>query len=219
MKKPIFLSTRLSTASLAAITAALLSLSAQAETKIGLVDLKKVFDGYWKTKQADAQLKDRAAELDKNRKGMVDDHQKASDEYKKLIESANDQAISSDERDKRKSAAEKKLLEIKEIEQTINLFDRNSRDILGTQQRHWRDKILDEIKELVTTKAKAGGYSAVFDTAAETPNQTPVLLFNNGQNDLTEEILTQLNLTAPAPGVISSDNKEKTTDEKKDDKK
>jgi outer membrane protein len=200
----------------AALTLLVVPLASSAEVKIGLIDLKKVFDGFWKTKQADAQLKDRAADLDKARKGMVDDFQKASDEYKKLIEGANDQAISSEERDKRKSAAEKKLLEIKEIEQSITLFDRNSRENLATQQRRMRDKILEEIKELINTKARSGGFSLIFDTAAETPNQTPVLLFHNGQNDLTDEILTQLNSTAPAGALTSpTENKAAPAEEKK----
>jgi len=192
-----------------------------AEVKIGLVDLKKIFEGYWKTKQADAQLKDRAADLDKARKSLVEDFQKASEEYKKLIEGANDQAISGEERDKRKSAAEKKLMEIKEIEQTIKLFDQNSRENLSTQQRRMRDKILDEIKELISSKGKSGGYSVVVDIAAETPNQTPIIIFNNGENDLTAEVLTQLNATAPT-GVLTpteTKDKEKTAEEKKNDKK
>lgn len=203
----------------AALSLLVVPLSSRAEVKIGLIDLKKVFDGFWKTKQADAQLKDRAADLDKARKGMVDDFQKASDEYKKLIEGANDQAISSEERDKRKGAAEKKLLEIKEIEQSITLFDRNSRENLATQQRRMRDKILDEIKELIATKARNGGFSLIVDTAAETPNQTPVLLFHNAQNDLTEEILTQLNSTAPTGALTGSDTKDKPADGQGEEKK
>jgi len=191
-------------------------LSTRAEVKIGSIDLKKVFDGYWKTKQADALLKESAADLDKARKGMVEDFQKASDEYKRLIEGANDQAISGEERDKRKGAAEKKLLEIKEIEQSITLFDRNSRDNLATRQRRMRDKILDEIKELIASKARTGGFSMIIDTAAETPNQTPVLLFTNGQNDLTEEVLTQLNSTAPTGALTPPEEKagETKADEK-----
>jgi len=201
----------------AAVLGVLLApLSTRAEVKIGSIDLKKVFDGYWKTKQADALLKESAADLDKARKGMVEDFQKASDEYKRLIEGANDQAISGEERDKRKGAAEKKLLEIKEIEQSITLFDRNSRDNLATRQRRMRDKILDEIKELIASKARTGGFSMIIDTAAETPNQTPVLLFTNGQNDLTEEVLTQLNSTAPTGALTPPEEKagETKADEK-----
>ena len=92
---------------------------AQAAPKIAIIDLKKVFDGYYKTKQADTQLKERAAESEKVLKGMIEDYQKANEDYRKLIDGANDQAVSADERDKRKKNAETKLLEIQEIEKSV----------------------------------------------------------------------------------------------------
>src|SRR5436190_14967089 len=99
----------------------------QSETnKIGIIDMQRVWDKYYKTKQAQAQVDDQTAEFEKKRKGMMEDYQKANREYKKLIESAQDQAVSSDERERRKSAAEKKLLEIKEIEQDANLYQRTT---------------------------------------------------------------------------------------------
>ena len=82
------------------------SAAAQAQPKIATVDLRKIFEGYYKTKQADAQLRERGADAEKQYKGMLDDYQKANEDYKKLVESANDQAVSSEERDKRKKSAE-----------------------------------------------------------------------------------------------------------------
>ena len=86
------------------LTCALPSLAADkpaaAPGGLAVVDLKKVFDGYWKTKQADLNLKERASELDKKRKDMLDDLKKSGDEYKKLVESASDSAVSVEERDK-----------------------------------------------------------------------------------------------------------------------
>src|SRR5437879_12146467 len=111
---------------LALLAASLLTATAQAETKIAVIDLKRVFDNYWKKKQAQALVDDQKVDFDKKFKGMLDDYQKANEEYKKLIDSSTDQAVSTEERDKRKSAAEKKLLEIKEIEQTTDLFRKNS---------------------------------------------------------------------------------------------
>jgi outer membrane protein len=176
---------------------ALLSSSAFAQNKVATVDLKKCFDNYWKTKQADANLKERAAEMDKTRKGMVDDFQKANDEYKKLLDGANDQAVSAAERDKRKQAAESKLIEIRQLQQNIEAFDRQARTTLAESQRRLRDNLLKEIRELVSAKAKARGFALVLDTAAETRNETPVLLFTSGENDLTEEVVKELNAGAP----------------------
>src|SRR5437868_3400835 len=70
--------------------------AAQAQPKIATVDLRKIFEGYYKTKQADAQLRERGVDAEKQYKGMLDDYQKANEDYKKLVESANDQAVASE---------------------------------------------------------------------------------------------------------------------------
>src|SRR5882762_5285307 len=153
----------LSKALLALLAASCLTATAQAQTKIAVIDLKRVFDNYWMKKQAQTLIDDQKVDFDKKFKGMLDDYQKANDEYKKLIDSSTDQAVSTEERDKRKSAAEKKLLEIKEIEQSVSAFDRTSRSTLSEQQRRLRENILREIRELIDTKAKTRGYSLVLD--------------------------------------------------------
>ncbi len=170
---------------------------------IAVVDLKKVFDGYWKTKQADLVLKQEAGELDKRRKDMVTDGQKAQDEYKKLLESTTDSAVSVEERDKRKKSAEGKLRELQIIEESIGQFDRSARAQLGEKQRNMRDKIVVEIREVLNKKARAAGYAAVLDSAAESAVGTPIVLFNAGLADLTEEIIAQLNSTAPAGALVT----------------
>jgi outer membrane protein len=186
-----------------------LAVPAQAQQKIGYVDLKKLFDGYWKTKQADANLKDQAGGFDKQKKVMLDDYQKAQDEYKKLLDSANDQAVSTEEREKRKKTAEAKVLELREIEQSIGVFDRTARTTLAEKQKTERDKILDEIKAIVNSMARKGGYTLVLNVAAEDLNNTSVILYTDGKDDLTEEILKQLNATAPLALPSPADGKKK----------
>jgi outer membrane protein len=186
-----------------------------AQGRIATIDLRKVFDSYWKTKEADASLKDRAADMDKQYKDLTDDWKKARDEYQKLQTAASDQAVAADEREKRKKTAELKLLEIRESEQTIDSFRRQAAATLDEQKRRMRDKILGEIRTAVNAKAKAASYSMVIDVAAESANATPVLLYNTGDNDITDDILSQLNATAPATSPKSSiDRKEKDADKK-----
>jgi outer membrane protein len=142
------------------------------EVKIGLIDLKKVFDDYYKTKLADASIKDEAAGLDKDRKAMTDEYQKAVEDYKKSVEEANNQAISLEEREKRKKEAEGRLIKVNDLEQSIKQFDRTARGNLEEKQRLARDKILTEIRTVVNEKAKVAGYTLVFDSAAEALSRT-----------------------------------------------
>ena len=191
----------------------------QAETnRIGIIDMQRVFDKYYKTKQAQAQVDDQTADFEKRKKGMLDDYQKANRDYKKLIDSAQDQAVSVEERDRRKSAAEKKLLEIKEIEQDANLYQQTINEQLKMQARRMTETILRDIRELVEAKGKAGGYTLVIDVAAKSAVGTPIVLYTNGQNDMTQEVLSQLNSTAPA-GLVKPDEGKDQTEDKKDEKK
>ena len=183
---------------LAAVLAGVLTGSAWAQSRIATVDLRKLFDGYWKTKQADAALKERAADLDKEYKGLREDYQKSKEEYQKLLAGANDQAVAAEERDKRKQAAEAKLKNIKESEEAVVQFERQARTTLDEQKRRMRDNIVNEIRTVVNAKAKSAGFALVVDTTAESNNGTPVVMFTSGENNMTEDVLSQLNAGAPA---------------------
>ena len=191
---------------LTALLSASFALPCLAQSRVATVDVKRLFDGYWRTKQAAANLKEQAADMDKERKGFVDDYTKARQDYQKLLDSATDTLISAEERDKRKAAAEKKLLEIKELEQTVQQYDRQATSTMQEKNRRMRDNILRDIREVVNSKAKAGGYALVVDTAAESVNNTPVVLYSAGDSDLTDAVLTQLNSTAP-PDLPKTDAK------------
>jgi outer membrane protein len=186
--------------------------------KIAVIDLQKVFDGFWRTKQADAQIKDRAAEFEGLGNKMLDDYKKVNDERTKLIDSSNDPAISGDEKDKRKKDVEKKEKEIIDLQNSIQTFRKNSQQSLIDSRTRLRDSILREIRGVIEEKAKAASFSLVIDTAAQSANQTPVIMYNtiSGDSDLTEAVLKQLNANAPPEGTKSPDAKD---DGKKDDKK
>ncbi|MEW6304730.1 MAG: OmpH family outer membrane protein [Verrucomicrobiota bacterium] len=181
--------------------------SVQAQTKVGIVDMKKVFDGYWKTQLADANLKDMANEAQKRLKDMVEDGRKLQEEYKKLLESSNDQAVSVEEREKRKKSAEGKLIEMRELENQVQQYDRSARARIMDKESLDREKIVKEIVDAVNAKAKAGGYNLVVDIAAESVNRTPIVLYNDGSNDLTQEVLSHINVNAPADLPKAKDDK------------
>jgi outer membrane protein len=188
------------------------STTAQAQPKIATVDLRKIFEGYYKTKQADAQLRERGADAEKQYKTMLEEYQKANEDYKKLVESANDQAVSSEEREKRKKAAENKILELNEIEKTLTQFKREKQATFDEQKRRMRDQIVREIREQINNRARAGNFTLVLDSSAESINQAPFILFSAGQNDLTDEILAQMNIGAPAGALDTPSSDPKAAD-------
>jgi len=194
-----------------------LSGSALAQTKIATVDLRKLFDGYWKTKQAQADIKEQQTQLDKDDKSMKDDFQKASDEYQQLVARANDQAISTDERARRQQAAADKLKQLQESKAQIGSYENTANANLHDQLQRTRDKVLADIQEHISAAAKAGGYSLVLDTDAKSATATAIVLYHGAENDLTDVVLKQLNagspidttapaMTTPAPSLLDTNS-------------
>jgi outer membrane protein len=173
------------------------SVWAQTQGRTGTIDLSKVFDNYWKKKQAEGVLKDRAADMEKDFKVMVADFEKGKVEYEKALAAVNDPVLSADERDKRKKVAEEKLKSLKDSEDMLNSYRRQASANLDEQKTRMRNNIIDEIKTVVASKARAASFSLVIDSSADSAKGTPLTLFNNGDNDLTDSVLAQLNAGAP----------------------
>src|SRR6516225_4290757 len=159
---------------LSVLLAGICSSPVWAQGRIATVDLRKVFDKYWKKKQAEDALKERQADMEKEDKNMIEDYKKAKEEYQTLLTGANDSLLSQDERDKRKKSAEDKLKQMKELEDTITQYERQARTTITETSQRTRSNLLTEIRNVVTSKAKTGGYALVIDTAAESSSMTPV---------------------------------------------
>jgi len=192
----------------------LLSGTGWAQGRLATVDLKKVFDGYWKKKQAEAVIKDTKDDLAKGFNDLREEYKKAMEDYQTILGTANDNAVSSEERDKRKKAAENALKHLKELEDNMRQYERQADANVSEKIQRMRQNILVEIRNVVTAKAKANNYSMVIDTAADSANNTPVVLYTNNENDITDAVLSQLKATAP-PEAASTDIK---PPEKKDEK-
>jgi Skp family chaperone for outer membrane proteins len=176
--------------------------SVSAQTKVANVDMKKIFNSYWKTKQATTALENRKTELRKEIKDMADSLEKAQTDYKQLLDQSNDQAISTDEREKRKQAAASKAKEINSSKVALEQFQRQAEAQLADQSQRMSGNLVTEIQKAVADKAKAGGYTLVLNSAT-----TEVVVYSDPQTDITDAVLTQLNagapidLTKPAGGV------------------
>lgn len=168
------------------------STTATAPTKVATVDMKKLFNGYYKTKLAQASLENRKAELRKEIKEMADGIDKAQTAYKQLLEQSSDLSLSADERDKRKQAAADKAKEITNSRGAIEQFQRQAESQLADQSQRMSGNLVSEIQKRVAEKARAGGYSMVLNSGS-----VEVVVFANGDNDITADVLTQLNDGAP----------------------
>jgi Skp family chaperone for outer membrane proteins len=169
--------------------------SAGAQTtppKMATVDMKKLFNGYYKTRLAQASIESRKTELKKEIKDMADGLGKAQAEYKQLLDQASDPAISDDERAKRQQAATDKSKEIDNSRAALQQFQRQAEAQLADQSQRMSADLVGEIQKAVAAKAIADGYSIVLNSGA-----IETVVYASGDNDITASVLAQLNAGAP----------------------
>lgn len=177
-----------------------------ADYRIATVDLGRVFTNYWKTKQAQVALDQKQSDFDKAEKEKVTTFNKAKEDYQKLLDSMNDPAVSSQEREKRKKSADDMLKDLKDQDQALAEFERYKQTTMREQIQRTRDNIVTDIRAAITAKAKADGYTLVIDTAAQSLNATPVILYSvPGDNDITDAVVKQINVGAPIDITTSGD--------------
>jgi Skp family chaperone for outer membrane proteins len=176
------------------ITATLIAvaMSASAQNKMASVDMKKLFNGYYKTKMAQAAIDKEKADLSKDLKDMADELAKARDEYKQLLDQANDQAISADERAKRKAAAADKAKDVNSRQLQIEQSSRQADAQVAEKSQRMIANLVKEIQDNVASKAKAGGYTIVINSG-----NPDAVVYASPDNDITAAVLAQLNAGAP----------------------
>ncbi|MCM8527743.1 MAG: OmpH family outer membrane protein [Lentisphaeraceae bacterium] len=165
-------------------------LSAQ---KIATIDMDRTFLDYYKTIGAEKKLKkqvrimeDRAAEMERRHKTIVA-------EYQKLLNESSSVLLSEEARAQKKEEAENKAGEIKTIERTMRSFNKDARGMLAKQHNDSRQDILEEIKKVIEMIAKNKTVDLVLDTSGKTSNLISGVVYNKGNNDITEEVLSILN--------------------------
>jgi len=193
MKPTLFLPLLVAAISWAGFTA-----PAQAQDfKIGIVDMKRVFADYYKTKDAEKSVNDGK----ESAKKQLDER---NTKYKELIgkwqesnKLALDPAISEELRAQKRKESEEIASEAKSLEREMGEFRQRREGQLQEQVNRMRKGILDEIKVIVEKKAKDANYDLVFDKSGMGVNGVPFLLYSKDAVDFSTEIITEINKDAP----------------------
>ena len=141
----------------------------QAESKVGFVDLSKVFDEYQKTKDYDSRLEKKQEQKQKERDKRI----KEIKELQNKISLLNDK-----EKEKTQEKIDKKIKSLQELDRQVQTDLRKERDKLIKE-------ILKEIEKTISDYAKKENYTLIFNDR--------ILLYGNETLDLTDQILNSLN--------------------------
>lgn len=172
--------------------------SQAADLKFGIIDMSKAFSEFHKTKEAAEKFK---GNLDKAQKEMNDRwsvYKNLMTDMQKLKKEASDPIMTGEARQKKAVEFEEKGKELRSLEQEIGEAQNRRSSQLKQEDMSIRKGIYDEILVVVREKSKTEGYDFVFDKSGMSLSTVPVLIYYKDAVDITDQVIVELNKSAPA---------------------
>jgi len=161
--------------------------------KIGTVDMTKVFDAYYKTKDAESKINEERNAAKKELEDRLDVARKALNEVKKLDEELQSPALSKEEKERKSKIRGDKAIELENMDREIREFQGTREKQLQEQSMRMRAGIVDDINKVVADRVKAESYNLVFDRSGPSLNGVPIVLFAMESYDFTNDVISALN--------------------------
>lgn len=164
-----------------------------AEQKIGVVDMDKLFKGFYKTKLSNTKLKKQAEVFKRYAEGLAESQLKLREEFVALRDASLNVAYSETQRESKRLAAQDKYRQLKDKETEIEQYKREKRMQMRKKELKFRKNILLEIRKAIAKYAKKSGFTLVLDSSGRTLNDIPSVLYYKTEIDFTDEILDIIN--------------------------
>ena len=181
-----------------ALGTALLGGSAQADIKVGTIEMKQVFDTYYKTKDAEGKINEARTQAKKELDERLDSFNKAQEEAKKMNEEANKPELSAAAKADKSKLLNEKLQALGALQREIQEFQQTRERQLSEQSVRSRNSLVEEINKVIGDKVKAAGYDIVLDKSGQSLNAVGVVIFSRDSFDFTNDVVTELNKSKPA---------------------
>ncbi len=179
---------------LAFVAFAFSAITASAQTlKIGSVDMKKVFESYYKTKDAEARINEARNAAKKELDDRMDVYNKGAAEVKKLTEEIEKPELSAENKGQKSKTRDERVAELNNMQREINEFRVTREKQLQEQSVRMRGGIVEEINKVVGDKVKAENFQLVVDSSGPSLNGVPVILYARPEFDFTPEVVAALN--------------------------
>lgn len=170
---------------------------AQAQLKVGILDMNGVFTSYYKTKDAEQQLNQQRAAAKKQFDDRLDTLKKSMDEINKLNGEIEQPELSKDAKDAKVKIRDQKVAEARSLDKDISDFKGSKERALQEQFLRMRKDIIDDIMKVVNSKVSDAGYDLVLDKSGLSMGQVPVVIYSRDDMDFSKDIIAKLNADAP----------------------
>ncbi len=172
--------------------------AASAQVKVGVVDMNKVFGGYYKTKDAENKINDARETAKKELDDRMESHKQMLDEINSLNKESDNAALSAPAKADRAKKRDEKIQQTRQLEQEINEFKGSREKQLQEQAVRMRNQIVEEIMVIINNKVKTDNYDLVLDKSGQSLNGVQIVLHSKESMEFSDDVITALNKTRPA---------------------
>lgn len=174
----------------------LLTTSQAADLKVGTIDMKAVFDGYYKTKDAEGKINEARTQAKKELDDRMETFTKAQEQARKINEEAGKPELSEKAKAEKSKALNEKIQELGVMQREVQEFQQTRERQLSEQSVRSRNSLVEEINKVVTDVVKSQNYDLVFDKSGQSLNAVNVLVHSKEAFDFTADVISKLNAEA-----------------------
>jgi outer membrane protein len=187
-----------SVVAVAAIAFSALTAQAQTAPKILVVDLAKLFDNHWKTKEQTAKLQDDEKKAQDELGVITKDGNALVEQYKELDEQSKNPAATADAKAKAQGDAQKIIEQIQQKRAEHDQFIQNTSNTLKQRFQTFKTLMIEEITKTATEIAKEKGATFLIDKSGPTLVGVSNILYYDPSLDITDEVMAAINKDRPA---------------------
>ena len=170
-----------------------LSITSFVNAKTGFVNLRELFEGFYKTELAQDQINQQIEEVSFERELRLEDISQIREEIENLRSESRDEKLSEEARKNKRLQLEDRLIEMQEVQKELRDFETLRKKQIDEQNKRMQKGLLDEIQAEIIKYGDENGYDVIIDRSAKSSLGTEIVLFVGLRSDVTAFILERLN--------------------------
>jgi Skp family chaperone for outer membrane proteins len=155
--------------------------------------METLFEGYFKTVRANAGFEQKKKDFEQRLDILRDELKTMTAETKKTEEEADSELLSQAARDEARNKLRLRVERLRAKEDEFNQFRRSGMADLNRSRLVTEEELIKDLSEFVRTYCKGKGHRLVYDINGRSLNRMPVLLVYPEEEEITKELLAELN--------------------------
>ena len=173
--------------------------AAQDETKVAVVDVSKVFLGYYKAKEFNVKIQEANLTYQNELDNRMQGHHRLIEELARIDKDLDNPALAAPARADRQKQRENSTEQLRKLEQDLQEFRGSRERAIREMTLRQRTQVVEDIMVVLDARIARDHYDLILNKSARGARDKVAVLYANGSLDITDDVLSTLNRNQPAP--------------------